>query len=179
MLNPRLINGVLVSLTLLTLNVSPVAAEMQPIARLHSDLHQAMCAQDWDEAIVIATQMLSHPRLSREYRHHLRPLVQQFEAFRRSDEAVYMAGCGFAGNELNWESSINAMRRQAGSSGSSNSPYTFEAFRFGGMRSGEGGGGSRGGGGGSGGGNCNTPGDTAADGSRCGGRAASERAGGR
>ncbi|WP_416667877.1 hypothetical protein [Egbenema bharatensis] len=64
------------------------------------------------------------------------------------------------------------MRRQAGSSGSSNSPYTFEVFRFGGMSSGEGGGSS-------GGGNCNTPGDTAADGSRCGGRAASERPGGR
>jgi hypothetical protein len=87
-----------------------------------------------------------------------------------------------------WNAALSAVAHGAGKSGSTNSPYTFLPFRFGGSLDSEGasssgsGGSSAsssGGSGGSGGGPCQVSSDRASNGSRCGARAASARQGGR
>jgi uncharacterized membrane protein YgcG len=146
-------------------------------------LHRAVCAQEWTEAIALLDNMVGSPQISAEDHQKLldyRPFLVEME--NTNIEDVVVMGCGVGslgrteGSTGNWHGAVQMIRTFGRERWSGHTvgrgQYDFERWS-GGSSSG-----SSSGNGGSSSGNCNNPDDIAADGSRCGDRAASVRAGG-
>lgn len=185
--------------------------QVQSVATLQLDLHTAICAQKWDEAIQLTNLLIGSDEVQPAYREQLVTLRYSLTTYR-NNRTVFssMPGCpSIATGTGNIPTSNGSMGTTGSTSAATNRTQTptpiptstpaptstfnweqgqkdLESGRYNtgvnvplpssSVYNGSGG---YGGGGYSGSGRCNTPSDTDRNGNRCGGRAASERPGGR
>lgn len=153
--------------------VSPVSQAQ--LNEWHAQYQQAWCTQNWEQAIVVADRMLSVD-LEPAYKQQLMSNRQTLIGYReRRERFSYMPGCSGGqvvgssdpGSDARWDRAIQSVGGSAGrGANSSSSPSYSSGSNYGSP-------------GGTGSGNCDYSWQTDSAGRSCGGRAASERPGGR
>lgn len=124
------------------------------LSDLHAELDNALCINDWDRAVNTANTILTLPDLDEEYRESMISYRFDIIEWRESGQRLTFEGCG----GVDWDAAI-----RYGASSRVSNPHRRTST--GGLTFGSG----------TSSGNCDFPWQIAADGSQCGGRAASER----
>lgn len=156
--------------------VSPGLAQTPALQAQQIALKEAVCRQNWDQAIQLTTALLGSPDISASYHAEMIMLSPQLVGLRDA-KAILPSVPGCEGvpvtntpARVDWgqaQSDINAGKYRVGDNPVT-SIYDGTGFSSGGGFPSSGSGGA-----------CSTPGQRDSIGRRCGGRAASERPGGK
>lgn len=170
------------SLAIATLSVNiPVKAQTTRFEQLRADLQTAVCLNNWDEATSLSTQIIGLSEITAEYRQEMMAYRHRLIDWRASRSVFEnIPGCEgvILANQveepeptmispIDWEAAIRYGARNQPTGENVDPFFHGESGGYGSGRYSSASSDSSG--------NCRFPSDIAADGSRCGGRAASER----